>query len=431
MKKIPRKPEIRLPADTIPVEEAGAAGLTAQPALEANRGGIAMTGTNGNNVLAQELPTAAYSAVERLTDVKTHQWSPMHEMRHNWRGWIGSFAFHALVLALLAGVTWTVILHEKRPTWIVDTHKMQPLAEPLNQQLPYPFDKAPFDTKIEGPPSLNRDGVKPSLAYPGLEDDGVPPWIGRGPWRGDSGPGGPPGDRLAGRPFRELIKKEYHELDVVFVFDSTGSMGGILLEVKTRIRQFMSVVRYLVPDTRLGLVTYRDHRKHENEDYQYTVKYIPLTQCDADGREKLQRFLRGTEAYGGGDIPEAVHEGLLKAIHRAGWRTDAKKIIIVFGDAPPRPENDGLNKICKLAADWHKNTGGIVSCIDTTGDSKLLEEFKDLAESGGGQSCFLNSERAIIRQLVLYLFPKEYAPDVDEVWKKMSRDAEEDTILRK
>ena len=224
---------------------------------------------------------------------------------------------------------------------------------------------------------------------------------------------------------KHLANLKANGLDIVFVFDSTGSMGGIILETKTRIRQLMKVVTYLVPDARLGLVTYRDKKEYDLDDYEYTTKAWPLTR----DIKALEKFLRETEAYGGGDIPEAVMDGLDVAIRSAGWNAGSTKVIILFGDAPPRPANDGLNKTYRLVAQWHKDTKGIVSCIDTTGGSRLMEEFQRIAASGGGEATFLNNERDIIRQLVVYIFGSEWRKEIDRVYNAVLKGPEELTII--
>jgi len=188
------------------------------------------------------------------------------------------------------------------------------------------------------------------------------------------------------------------------------------------------VVAYLVPNAQLGLVTYRDKKKYDLDDYEYTVKFVPLMKGNKEGLDKLQRFLRETEAYGGGDIPEAVFEGVGAAINKAGWNKSSKKIIIVFGDAPPRPESNGLAKIYDLCKSWHERTEGVVSCIDTTGGSKLLDEFRQMAADGGGESIFLNDERAIIKQLVVFIFGTKWEKEIDKVYSSVLK-GPEDTII--
>jgi len=215
-----------------------------------------------------------------------------------------------------------------------------------------------------------------------------------------------------------LADLKAHGLDVMLVFDATGSMGGIILEVKSRIREMARLMSSLVPNARIGLVAYRDKKKFDLDDYEFTVKHLPLTAADETGLARLQQFLKATEAYGGGDVPEAVYDGVQTAVTKAGWNAGAKKVIIVFGDAPPRPERLEHGRLLTLCRSW-KSRGGILCCIDTTGGSKLLPDFKTMAELGGGESCFLNDQRAIIKQILIYVFGSKWKNEVDKAYSQL------------
>jgi len=203
-------------------------------------------------------------------------------------------------------------------------------------------------------------------------------------------------------------------LDIVFVFDATGSMGGVILQVKTRIKELMNLVTRLVPDARLGLVAYRDREQYDMDDYEYAVKFQPLMEGDARGLDTLEMFLRRIEAYGGGDIPEAVRLGVTTAMSKAGWREKSKKIIIVFGDAPPRNENRGRAKLYGEIRAWREKTKGVLSCIDTSRKSQPMEEFTEMAKAGGGDSVTIADEKAIIKQLTIFIFGSKWKDQVEK-----------------
>lgn len=378
-------------------------------------------------VRGQPLPNADdHSAVERLEQIKDHQWSFLDDLTENWAGWLASFVAHVAVILLCWAIAWPILTDQ--PEYFLETDLMMDRHELTRESLDDLFDDSPVDSEIDEPPSVEADRMDTTPGYNELEP-GAPDWISSGGHLTGLGDGGGGGDHLAGRSWRGYIRGlQKTGLDIVFVFDSTGSMGGIILEVKTRIRQLMKVVSYLVPNARLGLVTYRDKKRYDLDDYEYTVKYLPLMKANKEGLNKLQRFLRETEAYGGGDIPEAVYEGIEAAMHKSGWEKNTKKIIIIFGDAPPRPENEGLPKIYNLAKIWHEKTGGIISCIDTTGGSKLLDEFRQIAGDGGGESSFLNDERAIIKQLVVVIFGTKWETEIDKVYNSVLK-RPEDTII--
>ena len=373
----------------------------------------------------QLIQAAPYNAVERLEQLKEHQTSFWDEVVNNWQGWAGSFVLHVALLLLLGA-----LIHgagERRKEFWIQTALMDTTKEQTKESADDLFEDSLVDSDINEAPSVDADVMRPDPGYNELTP-GAPDWITSGGHLSGMGEGGGGGDHLAGRSFKGYVRGlQKTGLEVMFVFDSTGSMAGPILEVKTRIRQLMQVVTYLVPNARIGVVTYRDKKKYDLDDYEYTVKYIPLQKGTKEGIEKLQGFLRGIEASGGGDIPEAVLDGVQTAVEKANWTPNTKKIIIVFGDAPPRSEDNGLSKMFELCSKW-KDAGGIISCIDTTGGSKLMEEFRTMAADGGGEATFLNDERAIVKQLVVFIFGTKWEKEIDNVYNTVLKGPEDKVI---
>ena len=120
-------------------------------------------------------------------------------------------------------------------------------------------------------------------------------------------------------------------LDVVFVFDTTGSMGDEIAMLKKTIGDIKVQIAHHspAPDVRFGMVLYRD----KGDDYRSRV--IPLT---AD----LQRFsqqLNAVRAGGGGNYPEDVQEGLRQTMTAIKWRRRGVRLAFLIGDAPPRMDH--------------------------------------------------------------------------------------------
>ena len=378
---------------------------------------------------AQSAPRVVHSALERLGMIKAHQLSFRDELARNWQGWLGSLVLHVGVFVLCAAMVHSVV-NEKTDYG----PEIGPMSDSDPELSRVPIEDLPevshVDSAIDSPPSVDSGGRSPGSGY-NDQMPGEPPWItSRGYLKGGDGDGGGPfGDRLGGKPFGTYIGGiQRTGLEVVFCFDSTGSMGGIILESKTRIRQLIKVITYLVPNARIGITTYRDWKKYDLDDYEYTVKYVPLVKCNKEGVDKLHRFLRETEAYGGGDIPEAIQAGLETTLEKSGWTPGTKKIIIIFGDAPPHPEDNGLAKTYDMCRKFHDKDGGVISCIDTTGGSKLMEEFRQMAAEGGGEATFLNDERAIIKQLAVMTFGTKWEKPIEDVFKQILK-GPEDTVL--
>ena len=128
-------------------------------------------------------------------------------------------------------------------------------------------------------------------------------------------------------------------MDVAFVVDATGSMGGAISNVKAAIPQLMDqVVAASAGDYRAELVVVHDS--------------IDVTVAFASGnRSALQSAVAGLSAFGGGNLPEMTDEALRTTIDALGprpfqtgtalpFRSSALKIIVLITDALPAGFDD-------------------------------------------------------------------------------------------
>lgn len=126
-------------------------------------------------------------------------------------------------------------------------------------------------------------------------------------------------------------------LDIVFAIDTTGSMGPMIDSVKAEVHGVIATLAATNPDTRYGIVAYRDRT-----DADTFVTRVGFT-LDGDQR-RVHEAVDWLNPLGGGDYPEHVYAGLDTAIRQAGtWRPNAAHHIVLVGDAPPHEEyGDGL-----------------------------------------------------------------------------------------
>ncbi len=117
-------------------------------------------------------------------------------------------------------------------------------------------------------------------------------------------------------------------LDVLFLLDTTGSMGDELAQLQNNILGISSQIDSLPGniDVRYGLVTYRDR----GDEY-VTRLYDFTTEVAA-----FQSSLNSEYAAGGGDTPESLNEALHNAIQNISWRgDDTVKLVFLVADAQP------------------------------------------------------------------------------------------------
>lgn len=163
----------------------------------------------------------------------------------------------------------------------------------------------------------------------------------------------------------EISPKE--NADVVFAVDTTGSMKDDIEMLRKEWIPHLAAGIKKFRHIRLGLLLYRDY----GSNYNYKgipVKFFNFTEDVAAFTKNLNAFtIHGNE---GGDIPEAVYEGLYGALEFYKWNSDAVKKIILIGDAEPHPVPRGSGKYTKELISKTSSEKGISINAIITPDEK-------------------------------------------------------------
>jgi Mg-chelatase subunit ChlD len=175
---------------------------------------------------------------------------------------------------------------------------------------------------------------------------------------------------------RPALSASRPEIEVAFVLDTTGSMGGLIEGAKRRI---WSIARHLGegqprPEVRLGLVAYRDRGD------EYVTRVHDFTR-DMDA---LYGRLMSFQAEGGGDTPEHVSAALTDAVQKLSWtRGTGLKVIFLVGDAPPHVDyQDGYDY--HLALREARAHGIAVETIQCGADPETARYWREIAGLGDG-----------------------------------------------
>jgi len=170
-------------------------------------------------------------------------------------------------------------------------------------------------------------------------------------------------------------------VELVFVLDTTGSMGGLLEGAKTKI---WSIVNGIMQKrskqgikVKVGLVAYRDRGDT------YLTKVTPLS----ENLDDVYTALMALRAEGGGDTPEDVRTAMKDALTQVGWSAPSKKtsqIMFLVGDAPPHDDYQDVPSTVsttKLA----RQKGIIVNTIQCGDMHETVAPWQDIAQYGGGE----------------------------------------------
>src|SRR6195952_2183465 len=167
-------------------------------------------------------------------------------------------------------------------------------------------------------------------------------------------------------------------VEVAFVLDTAGSMGGLIEGAKRKIWSIATAIVDTNPDAdiRMGLVAYRDI----GDDY--VTRTFDLT---TDIQDLYARLLE-LRARGGGDWPESVNEALDVAVNKLQWTgaSDARRIVFLVGDAPPHMDYAQDVKYPTTLA-VAKQKGIIVNAV-LAGEARDTERvWRDIAQNGNGR----------------------------------------------
>ncbi|WP_294430038.1 vWA domain-containing protein [uncultured Treponema sp.] len=140
----------------------------------------------------------------------------------------------------------------------------------------------------------------------------------------------------------EKLVKEIDELnpaeklDLVFAVDATDSMKDDFAELrKNWLSKFEKQMKKF-SSTRIGLLFYKDYCDEFNQNGLPLKNFGFVKNADA-----FSKSIKSVSVRGGGDREEAVYEALYTCASVFDWSKDAKKKIILIGDAPPHSDNPG------------------------------------------------------------------------------------------
>lgn len=198
-------------------------------------------------------------------------------------------------------------------------------------------------------------------------------------------------------------------IDIVFAVDTTGSMGGLLDGAKRTVWSIANQVRDLEKnaDLRVGLVAYRD----------LGDEYVTRPFALSDDLDAVFAELSSYRAGGGGDVPENVDAALHDAVHKMKWRTGAKKMIFLVGDAPPssRGEVPRFETTAREAASKQI----IINTIRCGHDSETQTAWQQIASIGNGSFSSIQQDGGV----------QQIATPYDDKMAALAADIDSTTIV--
>lgn len=128
--------------------------------------------------------------------------------------------------------------------------------------------------------------------------------------------------------------------DVMFVFDTSGSMGGELEEAKAEIVSVMEHINATLPNAEYAVSEVRDYSPSLYDEEEGVLPW-KLDQPLTPDLGAVRASIEPLEATGGGDEPESYGRALWESDTNpnVGWRSGARHVIILVADNVPHDGN--------------------------------------------------------------------------------------------
>lgn len=204
----------------------------------------------------------------------------------------------------------------------------------------------------------------------------------------------------------EITQDPLARVDLCFVVDTTGSMGGFIDAAQRHLTATLDALRAgEARDLQVAIVEYRDHPP---QDSTFVTRVHPLT----EEPKAIKRMIAGLRVGGGGDIPEAVYDGVHAACTKIAWRPHSLRLALLVGDAPPHgmhahdPEAPEAGRLCPCGLTLHQVTAAAEAASITlhalciSGHPQTAEAFAAIAAGTGGSCVKVGSQgQAVIEAM--------------------------------
>lgn len=203
-------------------------------------------------------------------------------------------------------------------------------------------------------------------------------------------------------------------MEIVFSFDTTGSMYSYLDEVRGRVSDMVQRLQADIPGIKMAIFAHGDYCDRST----YITKYVDLT----DDVAKLVDFVQNVERTGGGDADECYELVLHEVRTKLSWTPGTQRALVMIGDCNPHEPNYPQNT---MKLNWRNEADSLakigvriysVQC----GGSTDLHFYSDIAKRTQGKHLKLGDFKNLFDFLMTVCY-REKGDDLFDTYEKEVR----------
>lgn len=172
-----------------------------------------------------------------------------------------------------------------------------------------------------------------------------------------------PSKKAVTKSVKKAKNTETEMLDYVVAFDTTGSMGSYIADVKTHVESLIPEMFSQGIDLRMKIIAFGDYCDMSGGQFGEAYQESPFT----NDQKQLINFVKNAKNTSGGDSAEFYELVIQKITNETPWRKGSKRAVLFIAD--DNPHTVSYYKISKKTViDWKeeaKNAAKLNIAFDT------------------------------------------------------------------
>lgn len=205
-------------------------------------------------------------------------------------------------------------------------------------------------------------------------------------------------------------------IDIVFSFDTTGSMYPCMSQLKRNVESTVKEIFRDIKNVNIGIIAHGDYCDAGET---YVTKHLPLT----NNVNEVVKFIQTVGATGGGDSPEC-YELVLHEARSFNWRSGKTKVLVMIGDDIPHPPSYSMNT---KKLDWRNEIELLMEMnVNVYGVQALNRRhatpfYQEIAKKTGGYHLTLD-QFSSVTDLIMAICYKQESPEALQRYEQQVQD---------
>ncbi|XP_067677859.1 uncharacterized protein [Haliotis asinina] len=211
-------------------------------------------------------------------------------------------------------------------------------------------------------------------------------------------------------------------MEIVFSFDTTGSMNACLTEIRGRLQDMIQRLQADIPAIRIAVFAHGDYCTKSS----YVTKWIDFS----TNVKKLCDFVMNVKGTGGTDDGGECYELVLRQVgEKLSWTPGSKRALVLVGDDNPHEPNFRANK---RKIDWREEIRTLhkmgIKIYGVECDNWATMFYQTISKETGGRHLKLENFTNIFDFLMAICY-REHDADILQDYEKEVRGRHADGTL--